>query len=159
MDRRKIVRILRYCIIGLVAFTVLLFTLSLHTLFIGLAGAVSGGSFDLKVDKNGPGGNWLLHFNGNPQNNGLIGTRIIIDIRILDPNGRYIAENSTSVALAPEEQKAFSLALTIPYDQVQIYNLNSTQAQAVFEMNFGIRTLGDLVGFTQTMRITAGETL
>ncbi|MCJ7635479.1 hypothetical protein MUP77_24205, partial [Candidatus Bathyarchaeota archaeon] len=79
--------------------------------------------------------------------------------KILDPDGRNIAANSTSVALAPGDQKTFSLALTIPYDQVQIYNLNSTQAQAVFELNFGIRTLGDLVGFTQTLRINAGETL
>ena len=119
---------------------------------------MSADSFGLKLDKNGPGGDWLLRFNGNPKNNGLIGTRIILDIKILDPDGRNIAANSTSVALAPGDQKTFSLALTIPYDQVQIYNLNSTQAQAVFEMNFGIRTLGDLVGFTQTLKINAGET-
>lgn len=157
MERRKIVRILRFSIIGLIVLTVLLFVLSLHTLFIGLSGAVSGGSFHLELDKNRAGGNWLLRFNGNPKNSGLIGTRMIIAIRILDLNGRYIAANSTSVALAPGEQKPFSLVLTIPFDEVQQYNLNATQTQVVFEMNFGIRTLGDLIGFTQILRITSGE--
>ena len=149
---------LKFGIIGVILLTVTLFALSVHTLFTGLTGAVSEGTFGLNLDKNGPNGDWVLRFNGNPKNPGLMGTSVFIQIGILDLTGQPIAMNSTLVTLSPGEQRSFTLVLTIPYTDVQHYNLTGTQAQAVFEMNFGIRTLFNLVGFTQTMRIAGGVT-
>jgi len=153
MERKNVVKALRFCIIGLVLLTVILFILSLYTLFTGLVGAIS--TFGPpKLNTNTPTGDWKLTFEANPRNNGVLGVRLFIHLGILNSTGQYIAVNSTSVYIAPGGQNPFSLTLTIPYEVAQ--KLTEQGARVVFEMMFGIRTLGDLVGFTQIMRI-AGE--
>jgi hypothetical protein len=160
MDRKKVIRALRFCIIGLVLLTIVLFALGLYTLFTGLFGAISSDTFGLDLDRNTPSGDWVLRLNASPRNNGILEERLFLSVGILDANGEYIAVNSTSVNIAPGAQNPFSLALTIPYATVQRYNLNATQgADVLFELLFGIRTLGNLVGFQQTMRIAGNATL
>lgn len=157
MDKKKAIKALRRCIIGLVLLTVVLFTIGLYSLIRGLGDAVSGDAFRLELNKDNPSGDWTLTFNANPRNSGFLGVRIFIDIGIRNSSGAYITRNSTSVYVPAGGQNSFSLVLTIPYQDVQRYNLNETQgADVTFEMIFGIRTLADLVGFTQTMRI-AGD--
>jgi len=89
-----------------------------------------------------------------------LGEKLSFSIGLRDANDKYIVVNSTAFSIAPGEKKPFTLTLTLPYETVQKYNLNETQtANVTFELLFGIRTLGDLVGFQQTMRIGAGEGL
>ncbi len=154
MNRKKAIRALKFSIIGLILLTVVLFALSMYTLFIGLIGAVSGDTFGLELDKNGLAGDWILTFNADPRNNGVLDMSLFIQLGITNSSGEYIAVNSTSVYMAPGGQSPVSLILTIPYEEVQKHNLDGEQgADVVFEMMFGIRTLAGLVGFTQTMRI------
>ena len=151
---------LKFCVIGLVVLTIILLVLSLYTVINGLVGAISGDTFELELDKDNPGGDWILTFNGNPRNSGILGEKFSFSIGLLDANDKYIVVNSTAFSIAPGEKKPFTLTLTLPYETVQKYNLNETQtANVTFELLFGIRTLGDLVGFQQTMRIGAGEGL
>ena len=155
VNRRKIIKALKFCIIGLILFTIILFALSLYTLITGLAGAVSGGSFGIELDEDTPNGDWLITLDASPRNNGILGVRLFINLGILNSSGTYIAANSTSVYIAAGGQGPFSLVLTIPYEIVQQYNFTLEQgAPVVFELMFGISTLGDLVGFTQVMRIS-----
>jgi hypothetical protein len=109
--------------------------MSIHTLFAGLAGAISDDSLGLELDKDGPEGDWILKLNGNPTNTGLMGIRVTIGIKIHDLDEELIAANSTSIILSPGEQKPFNLVLIIPFDKIQQYRLNSTQPQAIFELN------------------------
>jgi hypothetical protein len=158
MDRKKLIRALKFCIIGIIIATIVLFALGVHTIFTGLMGAISSGTFGLKLNNEDPSGDWTLLLNANPANKGFLGERIYLSIGILDKDGKYIAVNSTSVGVAPGQQSPFSLTLTIPAQTVQKYQLNATQGADVrFELLFGIRTLGDLVGFQQTMRIAGGN--
>jgi hypothetical protein len=159
VQRKKVIKILRFCVIALIAVAVVLFALSLHTLIYGLIGAISDNALNLKLDKEAPGGDWLMILTGNPEDNGVLGERLSFSIGLRDANNNvYIVTNSTAITIAPGEQKPFSLTLTIPYETVQRYNLNETQNSNVdFELLFGIHTLGDLVGFQQTMIIPAGE--
>ena len=151
---------LKFCVIGLVVLTIILLVLSLYTVINGLVGAISGDTFELELDKDNPGGDWILRFDGNPRNSGILGEKFSFSIGLLDANDKYIVVNSTAFSIAPGEKKPFTLTLTLPYETVQKYNLNETQtANVTFELLFGIRTLGDLVGFQQTMRIGAGEGL
>ena len=151
---------LKFCFIGLVVLTIVLLGLSLYTVINGLIGAISGDTFKLELDKDNPGGDWILRFDGNPRNSGILGEKFSFSIGLLDANDKYIVVNSTAFSIAPGEKKPFTLTLTLPYETVQKYNLNETQtANVTFELLFGIRTLGDLVGFQQTMRIGAGEGL
>ena len=160
LERRKVIRMLKFCVIGLVVLTIVLLGLSLYTVINGLIGAISGDTFKLELDKDNPGGDWILRFDGNPRNSGILGEKFSFSIGLLDANDKYIVVNSTAFSIAPGEKKPFTLTLTLPYETVQKYNLNETQtANVTFELLFGIRTLGDLVGFQQTMRIGAGEGL
>lgn len=161
MQRKTVIRAFKYCIIVLVVLTVVMFALSLHTLISGIMGAISGiGESALKLNTDDPTGAWSLTFSGTPRNTAFLPENVGFSIGLLDGDGKYIAVDSTSVNIAAGEQKTFSLILTIPPEQVQKYNLNGTQVGDVtFELKFSIRTLGDLVGFTQTMKISAGGSL
>jgi hypothetical protein len=159
MQHKKVIRTLRFSVIALIVATVILFALSLHTLIYGLIGAISDNALNLELNKDAPEGDWLMMLTGNPKNNGFLSERLSFSIGLRDANNNgYIVTNSTVVTIAPGEQKFFSLTLTIPFETVQRYNLNETQSSNVdFELLFGIYTLGDFVGFQQTMIIPAGE--
>ncbi|MEM2935821.1 MAG: hypothetical protein QW231_01430, partial [Candidatus Bathyarchaeia archaeon] len=95
MERKKVIRALRFCIIGLVLLTIVLFAVSLYTLITALLGAISTfGSPQLNT--NTPTGDWALTFEANPRNNGVLGVRLFIRLGILNSTGEYIAVNSTS---------------------------------------------------------------
>lgn len=155
MDRKKVIRIPKFCIIGLVLLTIILFTLGLHTLINGLASAISGEeTIGLNLNIDNSTGNWMLTVNANPRNTGILSEKIFLQLGLLNSDGEYIAKNSTSIYIEPGRQESFSLVLTIPYEEVQRYNLSAEQgANVFFEMKFGISTLWDLVGLTQVMKI------
>jgi hypothetical protein len=158
LQRKTIIRALKYCIIVLVVLTVVMFALSLHTLISGIMSAIAGGEGSgLNLNKAGPNGDWVFTFNASPRNTAFIGEKLSFSIGLVGSDAKYISVNSTSVDVAPGEQKSFSLVLNIPYEQVQKYNLNTTQSPDVsFEVKFGVSTLGNLVGFTQTLQISGG---
>src|SRR3972149_3026103 len=101
LERRKVIRVLRFCVIGLVVLTIVLFILSLYTVINGLIGAISGDTFKLELDKDNPAGDWILRFNGNPGNSGIIGEKLSLSIGLRDTNDKYIVANSTEVSIAP----------------------------------------------------------
>lgn len=154
MKRANAIRVLRFSIIGLILLTLVLFAVSTYTLINGLSGAITGDSFHLQLDKSNSTGDWKITITANPRNTAFLPTRLFVNLGILNSSGSYIAHNSTSVDIAPGGQTPLSMILTIPYAVVQQYGLDDEQVASVtFEMIFGIRTLWDLVGFTQVMRI------
>ncbi len=159
MNRKKVTRALKFCIIGLIVVTIVLFALGTHTLIVGLMSAISSeGGTGLKLINNDPSGDWLFILDSKPVNKAFLGEKLFMSIGVLDRDGKYLAVNSTSVPIAPGEQKPFQLTLTIPAQTVIQYNLNTTQIDDVrLELLFGISTLGDLLSFRQTMRISGGN--
>jgi len=146
---------LRYSIIGLVVLTIVLFALSLSTLITALSSAVSGGAFSLNLNTYNSTRDWTLTLDANPKNNAFLDVRLYMEIAVTTLDGKYIVRNSTSVHIPAGGRAPFSLVLTIPLEEVRRYNITLGQGAPVwFEMKFGIRTLGDLVGFEQTMRIS-----
>src|SRR3972149_10483785 len=101
LERRKVTRALKFCIIGLVVLTIVLLVLSLYTVINGLVGAISGDTFKLELDKDNPAGDWILTFNGNPRNSGILGEKLSLSIGLRDTNDKYIVANSTEVSIAP----------------------------------------------------------
>ena len=147
----KPARTLRYTIIGLIVLTILLFALSIYTLFTGLFSAIQGDAFpppNLDIDE--PTGDWRLTLDARPGNDGIIGVKLFIQLGVLSLDGEYLAKNSTSVYIDPRGQTQLSLTLLIPSEDIQNY---LDEEEGIFEMKFGISTLADLVGFMQTMRI------
>ena len=148
----KPAKALRYCIIGLVILTVALFALSLHTLFTSLFTVMQGEAFGLDLDKNESTGDWTFTLDANPKNGAILGIQLSVQLEIVSPEGESLAKDSTSVYIDAGGQSQFALTLSIPAEDVQRFLLEDQEG--IFEMKFGISTLGDLVGFTQTMRIT-----
>jgi len=146
----KPARTLRYTIIGLIMLTILLFALSIYTLFTGLSSAIQGDAFGLNLDIDETTGDWRLTLDARPGNNGILGVKLFIQLGILSLDGEYLAKNSTSVYIDPRGQTQLSLTLLIPSEDIQNY---LDEEEGIFEMKFGISTLADLVGFMQTMRI------
>jgi hypothetical protein len=160
INRKKIIRVLKFSIIGLVLTTVILFALSMQTILSGILGAISGDSFKLELNNEDPTADWVITFKANQVNNGLLSEKLSLGIGIVNPDGEYVAVNSTVVDIEPGQLKLFEFTLTIPSETVQLYNLTETQSQDVeMELFFGIRTLGDLVGFEQTMRVEGVQEL
>jgi hypothetical protein len=151
MERKKAIKILRYCILGLVLLTVTLFIIGLYNLIIGLSSAISGISTP-GLPSIIPNSDLTFTVNANLTNNGVLSERVFLQLGILNSDGEYIASNSTSVYIEPGRQKNFSLVLTIPHDIVQEYLESGQEVNVTFEMKFGISTLWDLVGLTQVMR-------
>lgn len=155
LQRKSVIKALKYCIITLILLNIILFALGMYSLITGLMGAISEGTFGLELNQAEPPSDWSLVLHADPRNNGFLGERLFIQLGIINSTGQYIALNSTSVYIPPGGQSPFSLVLTIPYEEVQKYNITETGgAPVVFELVFGLRTLGELVGFTQTMRIS-----
>ncbi|HJX23957.1 MAG TPA: hypothetical protein VJ574_06095 [Candidatus Bathyarchaeia archaeon] len=152
MKRANAIRVLRFSIIGLILLTLVFFAASTYTLINGLSGAISGNSFHLQLDKGNSTDDWKITITANPRNTAFLPTRLFVNLGILNSSGAYIAHNSTSVDIAPGGQTPFTMILTIPYAVVQKYGLEQV-ANVTFEMIFGMRTLWDLVGFTQVLRI------
>lgn len=159
MEKKKIIRLLKFAVIALIILIAVLLPLSIYVLISGLSGAISGGEgAGLNLNKDTPNGDWILTYNSNPRNTAFLGEKISFGIGLIDPNGKYITVNSTAMDIAPGEQKPLVLTLTVPFTEVQRYNLNGTQATGViFELKFGISTLGNLVGFSQILKIEAGN--
>jgi len=145
------IKALRLGIIGFEVLTIALCLLSIYTLFNALSTAISGGTMNLNLDRDESTGEWRLVLNGNPRNTGFLGVTLFFEVAVLDLSGQDIARNSTSVYVPAGGTNQFSLSLNIPPDVVPEGNLE--EAEGYFELKFAVKTLGDLVGFTNMLRI------
>ncbi len=147
----KRIKALRLGIIGFEVLTIALCVLSVYTLFNALSTAISGGTLNLNLDVDESTGEWRFVLNGNPRNGGFLGITLFFEVAVLDLSGQDIARNSTSVYIPAGGANQFSLSLTIPPELVPGGSLE--EAEGYFELRFAVRTLGDLVGFTNILKI------
>jgi len=151
----KKVRALRLSIRVLLVFTIVILVVSLYTLFSFIS-SISSETFNLSLTKNEATGDLMFKFNANPRNNGLLGISLLFELTILDPDYRIIATNSTYVYIEADGSQSFSITLTVPAEFVPGGELQN--AKGYFQMKMNVRTLGDLVGFTQIIKIGSGGT-
>ncbi len=151
MGKMNRIKALRLGIIGFEVLTIALCVLSIYTLFNALSTAISGGTMNLNLERDESTGEYRFLLNGNPKNTGLLDVTLFFEAAVLDLSGNDIARNSTSVHVPAGGANQFSLSLTIPSDVVPGGNLE--EAEGYFELRFAVRTLGDLVGFTNILKI------
>jgi hypothetical protein len=128
---------------------------SLFTIFSVASSAASGEAMGMEMTIDRATGVGVLTLEASPVNNGFLDANIAIDVGVVDEEGGYIARDSTSVSLGSGEQEPLSLSLTIPADV--ILEAMEEDVQGYFEVTLDIRTLYDMVGVTNTMRIRGGE--
>ena len=128
---------------------------SLFTIFSVASSAASGEAMAMEMTIDRATGVGVLTLEASPMNNGFLDANIAIDVGMVDEEGGYIARDSTSVSLGAGEQEPLSLSLTIPADV--ILEAVEEDLGGYFEVTLDIRTLYDMVGVTNTMRIRGGE--
>ena len=128
---------------------------SLFTIFSVASSAASGEAMAMEMTIDRATGVGVLTLEASPMNNGFLDANIAIDVSVVDEVGDYITRDSTSVNLGAGEQKPLSLSLTIPADV--ILKAVEEDLGGYFEVTLDIRTLYDMVGVTNTMRIRGGE--
>ncbi len=137
----------------LIVFTILILVISLYSI-LSLIFSITSGTSNMNLDKNESTGDYMLSFSLNPRNNAFLDVSLFLEIKILDLNKQVIATESKYVIIKPGGTQSLSLNLTIPSEFVPEGDLE--KAQGYFQLTMSIKTLGDLIGLTQVMRIGSG---
>jgi hypothetical protein len=145
---------LRLSIKVLMIVIVVVFVVGFYNLFVFISGIASWGSFGPKLTKDESTGDWTLTFTGNPKNGGFLGMSLSLELTISDVNQKVIAMNSTTIQIGAGSSQPVSLTMKIPAEFVPGGNL--TQAKGYFEMKMDIRTLGNLMGLAQVIKVGGG---
>lgn len=147
-------RALKLSIKVLEVVTIIVCVAGLYNLIAFISGIASWGSFGPQLTKDESTGDWTLTFAGSPRNNGFLGVSLSLELTISDLDQKVIATNSTTVQIGPGGSQAISLVMKIPAELVPGGDLAA--AKGYFEMKMGVRTLGDLMGLSQVMKVGGG---
>ncbi len=129
--------------------------LSVHTVLTVLSGAISGETFSFNMNSDLSTGDLLFTLNANLRNSGYLDANLSFEFAVLNADEQYIGRNSTSVNIKAGSTTPFSLSLLIPAELTQGIILD--QYEGSLEVTFTVRTLGDLVGFTNILNIGGGS--
>lgn len=135
--------------------TVLALGLSIHTIYGVASSTSSGEAMGVEMTYDEATGSGVFRLRAQPMNKGILGADLSIGIGALDEGGKYIARNSTTVRLEAGNGEQISLSLNIPADL--IHEVMQGESEKYFEVFLDIRTLFDLVGVSNTMRIQGGK--
>ena len=150
----KIVKAFRFGTLAFQVLTLIVLGLTLHTVFSVLSNAMIGNTFKLDTQIDQSTGDRKLTLNARPTNGGFLGANMYLELGVLNEDGEYVTRNSTSAYLGSGEQRTLALNLVITKDEALKYNI--TEGSGFLEITFRIRTLADLVGFQNTMKVKAG---
>ena len=132
------------------------FGLSLHTMAGVVRGTISGGEMEIIMnveEQDGPGS---MELNLSPQNPGFLEATATFGIVILDEKGAPLDAHYESVILEPGESRPVNLSLEISAADIMRI---AEGMEASVEVTIGLRTLYDLVGITNTIKLEVGKTI
>ena len=128
--------------------------LSVHTLFTVSLVAISTETFNIKFNIDEFTEDLFIILEGNLTNNASLAVNLFFELTVLDNDGQSIGKNSTSLNINAGDTLPFSIKLLIPTEM--IWSINLEKSMGLLEVTFNVRTLGDLVGFTNKMVIPVG---
>ncbi len=135
-------------------FSLLFLGLSLHTLVTVSLAAISPETFNFTLNVDESTGDLFVILDGNLTNNASLDVTLFFEFAVLNSDGQNIAKNSTSLNINAGDTAPFSIKLLIPTEMA--WGINLEKNIGTLEITFTVRTLGDLVGFTNKMVITGG---
>lgn len=135
----------------LAVITFLILVVSLYNLISFLGTAISGESFGLDMNKNESTGEFVFSFNASPRNDGILPVSMYLEITFFDLDDNMVATNSSLSYIGVDNNQTLSFSLVIPSDFVQGDELQGDEGY--MQMTMSIRTLGNLVGLTQILKI------
>lgn len=131
----------------------LAFVVSVHTIFAVMRSVVPNGGQVIPVEIDENTGIAKLTFTMSPGNGGFIGASLSVQVGIVAPGDQYLAMNSTKLYLNPGSRKSLEMTLKVPVERFNEYAAGSGTS---LEVQTGVRTLQDLVGFSTTIRAKGG---
>ncbi len=132
------------------------FGLSLHTMAGVVMGTISGGEMGIEMNVDELGGPGSMELNLTPQNPGFLEATATFEILILDDQGAPLDTDYETVILQPGDSQTVNLRLEISAsDIMRIVEGMETSV----EVTISLRTLYDLVGITNTIKLEVGETI
>jgi len=130
------------------------FVVSVHTIYMVMRSTAPGGGQEIPVGIDQNTGTAKLTFTMSPANGGLIGASLSVQVGILAPDGQYVAMNSTRLYLDPGSSRSLGMTLKVPIEAINKYY---TDGGTSLEVQMGVRTLQDLVGFSTIIHSEGGS--
>jgi len=134
--------------------TIAIFVVSFYNLFAFLGSIVTGETFGLNLIEDESSGDLLLSLDATPQNNGFLDIGLSIELTVFDRNDHVIVQDSSSFNINAGSSHPLSLGLRIPASVVGEGGLQGDEGY--MQMKLTVRTLADLVGFTNVMKVGGG---
>lgn len=134
---------------------IILFAVSTYSLITVVESSVTteAGGIEATIDE--ATGRVRLSLTATPTNPGYLGVDLSVSLGLIDENGQYLAVNSTSLHLDPGEARLLNLQLSAALSEVIDYFDGSKEG--FIEMKVDVRTLNNLVGFSNTLRVRGGQ--
>lgn len=150
----KAVRVFGVLVIAVQLISLAISGLSFYTVFEVARSTFFGDG--INVDTTVEEATWtsVMSLEVSPRNGGYIGADLTFELGVLDDEENYISRNMTSVHLDAGEQKHLTLSICIP--ETKIREMEIEGREGFFEITLSIRTLNDLVGFSNTFRMRGG---
>jgi hypothetical protein len=131
------------------------FGLSLHTMAGVVIGTISGRELGLEMNVEELGGPGSMELSLEPYNPGFLEVTATLEIKLLDDLGVPLDTDYETLTLKPKETQPMSLRLEISASDVMriVEGMETT-----LEVTVRLRTLYDLVGIANTIKLEVGET-
>jgi len=132
------------------------FGLSLHTMAGVVMGTITSGEIGIEMNVDELGGSGSMELNLTPNNPGFLEATATFEILILDDLGAPLGTDYQTVILQPGDSQPVNLRLEISAsDIMRIVEGMETSV----EVTISLRTLYDLVGITNTIKLEVSETI
>jgi len=131
------------------------FGLSLHTMAGVVIGTISGRELGLEMNVEELGGPGFMELSLEPYNPGFLEVTATFEIKLLDDLGVPLDTDYETLILKPKETQPMSLRLEVSASDVMriVEGMETT-----LEVTVRLRTLYDLVGIANTIKLEVGET-
>lgn len=129
------------------------FGLSLHTLASVMTTTLSQQNMEMTIDEATRTGQ--LQLNIVAGNQGLLPADLTLEVSVIDPDGVRYASDSSEAHLESGAEEPLSLTLHIPSSEVE--KMMTEGRGGDLEIVVTLRTLYNLAGFTNTLRVEGGE--
>ena len=131
--------------------TILALGVTLLTFFSILSNAFVGETLRMSMGVDEATGDWKVAMKASPRNSGLLGVTMGFEMGILNPEGTYMARNSTSVRIDPGASRSLTLVLSVPADVAKENGLQ--QNRGTLDIVISVKTLWDLVEVKNAWRV------
>jgi hypothetical protein len=148
-------KLLKITILLFQLFSLFFLGLSLHTIVTVSLAVISTETFNFTFNVDDSTGDLFVILDGNLTNNAFLDVTLFFEVAILNSDGQNIAKDSTSLNINSRDTTSFTIKLLIPTEMA--WSINLEQNIGTLELTFTVRTLGDLVGFTNKMVILGGD--